>query len=330
MENKTSPICQRLQEVRESHFGPRGKARFARALGIRHSTYDRYEKDRLPPADLLVKAAQITGTRLEWLLTGEEPREEISSLSTDRQEHLKTNLANSLEQLLSQQPELIDHFSELIQTFKQTHQPPAPTPRYSPESTSYTRPSSFSTSPHQEAYIPVVGSTAAGLAHYWQELTETAGGPTADARLERILETYTNEAGSSYGHLTQPVPEKEDSSVHLVQLSRPDSLGFLEFLSSPVVKQKFPDAVAWRIDGESMSPRYQDGDFVITSPSCPAVQGQACVARQQGQIGVNCKIFQQIESKILLIPVNEQYETQEFPADQLVWAWRVLFSIRLR
>jgi transcriptional regulator with XRE-family HTH domain len=87
-------VCTRLAEVRAQHFGSRGKSRFARELGIGSSTYDRYERDRMPPADLLLKAAEITGVRLEWLITGEGPREapppvsgRIASL-LDRLRHL--------------------------------------------------------------------------------------------------------------------------------------------------------------------------------------------------------------------------------------------------
>jgi transcriptional regulator with XRE-family HTH domain len=74
-------VCTRLAEVRARHFGPRGKSRFARELGIGSSTYDRYERDRMPPADLLLKAAEITGVRLEWLITGEGPRDGLPPVS---------------------------------------------------------------------------------------------------------------------------------------------------------------------------------------------------------------------------------------------------------
>lgn len=47
----------------------------ARQLGIRPSTYDRYERDRVPPADLLAKVADVARVTLEWLVTGEGPKQ---------------------------------------------------------------------------------------------------------------------------------------------------------------------------------------------------------------------------------------------------------------
>ncbi|MEZ6050586.1 MAG: S24 family peptidase [Planctomycetaceae bacterium] len=120
------------------------------------------------------------------------------------------------------------------------------------------------------------------------------------------------------------------SQIALVQLSRPNDDGFLEFLSGTDIREQHPQAVAWRIDGDSMSPRYEDGDIVITSADEPATPGHPCVARQQGQIGVNCKLFQRRGSEVVLVPVNERYQMQVFPADQLQWAHRVLYAVRLQ
>src|SRR5262249_25130369 len=87
--------------------------------------------------------------------------------------------------------------------------------------------------------------------------------------------------------------------------------------------------IAWRIDGSSMAPRYRDGDFVIVSPHLPAADGYPCVAHQRGQIGVNCKIFKREGADVVLIPINESSSLQRFNAGELVWAHRVLLSVRL-
>ncbi len=63
-------ICARIAQVRLEVAGPRGKASFAKSLGISASTYDYYETARVPPADLLVRIADVAGVDLTWLLTG--------------------------------------------------------------------------------------------------------------------------------------------------------------------------------------------------------------------------------------------------------------------
>lgn len=191
----------------------------------------------------------------------------------------------------------------------------APSPRQKPTATS--RPT---------GWIPVVGSTAAGKARFWEELPATHGGPEADARLEQVLEEYVTRTELDMGATSAGAGP---SAISLVQLSTPDERGFLEFLNAPEVRRKHPTAVAWRIDGDSMTPRYRDGDLVVTSDKHPAIAGHPCVARQKGQIGVNCKIYQESGNDVLLIPINEARPVQQFPRRQLLWAWRVLFSVRL-
>ncbi len=265
-------ICERLRSVRVRHFGERGRATLCRQLGIRSSTYSLYEVQRVPPVELLVRVAQLTGVRLEWLLAG--TGEEYSGAS------------------------------------------PGPLPPSHP--------------PTVADWIPIIGSTAAGPAHYWEELPVTYGGPEADARLEYILSDYAARAGETShtpGDLTSTT--KMNRTVSLVQFSTPDDRGFLEFLSAPGVKSKYPRAVAWRIDGDSMSPRYLDRDLVISSLDHPAVSGHPCVARQIGQIGVNCKIYQTEGHDVLLIPINECSRVQRVAASQLLWAHRVLCSVRI-
>ena len=57
-------------QVRVEVAGPRGKAAFARQLGISPTTYQSYERDRIAPADVLVRIADVAQVDLRWLLTG--------------------------------------------------------------------------------------------------------------------------------------------------------------------------------------------------------------------------------------------------------------------
>ena len=63
-------LSRRLAELRAMVFGPRGRAAFARAVGVSPSTYNYYEKGRPAPADILARAAEVTGADLAWLMTG--------------------------------------------------------------------------------------------------------------------------------------------------------------------------------------------------------------------------------------------------------------------
>ena len=64
-------ICTRLMDLRIAAAGRRGQSRFAAALGLAPSTYNYYEKGRVPPVHVLDLAARISGAPLIWLIRGE-------------------------------------------------------------------------------------------------------------------------------------------------------------------------------------------------------------------------------------------------------------------
>jgi transcriptional regulator with XRE-family HTH domain len=64
-------ICERLKQVRTQVCGRRGQSRFAFLLGLSPSTYNYYEKGRVPPVEVLDLAAKISGAPLLWLIRGE-------------------------------------------------------------------------------------------------------------------------------------------------------------------------------------------------------------------------------------------------------------------
>jgi SOS-response transcriptional repressor LexA len=76
-----------------------------------------------------------------------------------------------------------------------------------------------------------------------------------------------------------------------------------------------------------MSPRINDGDIVILSPSVPASQGQIGIVRLKNQIGVTCKLIRMTDKDIHLIPINEKYETKIIPQKELLWALAVLCHV---
>lgn len=306
--------------MRLKHFGPRGKTRFAAELGIGPSSYHRYEIDRTPPAELLAVAAERTDTNLQWLLTGEG---EMALAPSERAaetggEHHFAALDERIHNLLARSPELersLSGFLDLLENVAVEFPNVAAT--------------RVGGTGGLDALLPVMGGTAAGPARFWEETAGQHGGAEADARLEELLRATATRSVREAELIAPIVTSPVAGPVALVQWSRPDELGFVEFVACPAVKAKFPQAVCWRVDGDSMSPRYRDGDLVITSAECPAVDGHPCVARQAGQIGVNCKIFKEDGDEILLIPVNEMYRIERLPRSQLQWAHRVLYSVRL-
>jgi hypothetical protein len=317
MNDPYAAVCSRLAGIRRKYYGDRGKARFARALGIRASTYQHYELDRSPPVDLLVLAARLTGTNLEWLITGEGRMDDSHSGEQLGESATWLHpLFNRVRKLVDTRPDLAQSISNFLHIAEQVA---ATIPR-----TATCADETLST----DDLLPVVGSTAAGAARFWKEIDPCRKiGGEINQRMEELLSRHYARAVRAGGIADSGMEATEIAS--LVQLSQPDELGFVEFLSCPSVKAQHPQAIAWRIDGDSMSPRYNDGDFVIVSPDQPAVDGYPCVAHQSGQIGANCKIYSRSGDDVTLVPVNESARLQRLKVPELAWALRVLYSVRL-
>ena len=115
--------------------------------------------------------------------------------------------------------------------------------------------------------------------------------------------------------------------ANLIQVGGQGQEQIVEFVQCEQIHKLFPDGFALQIDGDSMSPRINDGDIVVLSPSVPAAQGQIGIARIANQIGVTCKLIRTTESGIHLIPINEKYETKVVAKEDLLWALAVLCHI---
>jgi len=76
----TAAICERLKQVRVQVCGPRGQSHFANLLLLSPSTYNYYEKGRVPPVDVLDRASKVTGSPLMWLIRGEPADFAVESL----------------------------------------------------------------------------------------------------------------------------------------------------------------------------------------------------------------------------------------------------------
>ncbi|MCP4708435.1 MAG: S24 family peptidase, partial [Planctomycetes bacterium] len=185
----------------------------------------------------------------------------------------------------------------------------------------------------QPPWLPVLGRTAAGITHFWDQKNEQLPGITElteiisrhqktsyRQQLSRQITTDINQAG---------IPPLDHKSVSLIQLNQTNSDGISEFIASEEILDRFPDAFALRIDGDSMAPRIQDADIIILSPSIPARDGAAAVIKIRQQIGVTCKIIRKTNDHIHLIAANEKYETKIIDIDQALWSLAVIWRIRL-
>lgn len=100
-----------------------------------------------------------------------------------------------------------------------------------------------------------------------------------------------------------------------------------EYVGCPDVHDK--DAFAARVHGDSMMPKYRQGDIVIFSPARTAKNGDDCFVRfTDGQTTFKRVFFESGESGeaiLRLQPRNEKYRPQIVPAEQVAGMYKAVY-----
>jgi len=324
-------IIGRIKQLRNQYTGGRGKSKFAQALGISPSTYSYYENNRVPPLEILLRMCEVTGVDLEWLLTGKEVQEKPTSeqkkfafgLNGQAACGPNKSLLRKLDVLLSENPDLAGPtlaFIELLcekKGFEKELRSKMPAAQ-----------------PARPGWIPVLGRTAAGIVHFWDK--EVLPEPKqAITELDELVKKHIGKAiiGSADGTVSIDLQSRalvdglKKRQANLIQVGGQEPDGIVEFVQCKEIFELFPDSFGLQIDGDSMSPRINDGDIVILSPSVPAAQGQIGIARVANQIGVTCKLIRSTGDAVHLVPINERYETKVVAKNDLLWALAVLCHI---
>jgi phage repressor protein C with HTH and peptisase S24 domain/DNA-binding XRE family transcriptional regulator len=319
-DSDANAIIGRIREVRSQPDKGWSKSQFARALGISPSTYSYYERGRVPPIDVLLKICEVGDCDLYWLVTGR---------SREGGEKLAPGPASSclqkLGRLFKSDPQLAESVSAFVDLLCQKK--------------GLEKDLGAKVEPVQEkrrGWIPVLGRTAAGIVHFWEQTTLPE--PTeAVAELNELVEQHVGKAILATADKTVSIDLQArplvdgigEGQVSLIQVSAEDDQQVVEFVECKEIYKMFPDSFALHIDGDSMSPRINDGDIVILSPSVPAAQGHIAVAHVAEQIGVTCKLIRTTEMQVHLIPINERYETKMVAKKDLQWALAVLGHISI-
>ena len=319
-----SGVSERLAELRQRIFGSRGRAAFARAIGVSPSTYNYYEKGRPPPADLLARAAEVTGADLTWLLTGRGTPFPAGSVSPGDigLSHQAREPLQRFSEGPSAGPETAAATAALRALLKQIQQTLPPTG-------DVWKPHAFAPSPTS---IPIVGRTAAGLLASWETCFREHEDPKI---LERLIARVEDKgARRREGDLKAPDPQVEsdrprDATALLTQLSSPTPDGVVEFVDVAGLGPVEPGTFALRADGDSMAPRICDGDIVISRRSAAPESGRTAIVKIRGSIGVTAKLWRPEGETVHLIPINEAYDPVLVPRRDVLWACRVLWLVRL-
>lgn len=300
-------ISSRIAQVRVEVAGPRGKSSFAKSLDLSPSTYDYYESTRMPPADVLVRIAEVAEVDLNWLLTGQ---------SGDREIPVNHPVLRRAAAMLAEKPDAAAPLAAFVELLAASLQ--FPSNDDSPETT----PAEAPIADPKASWIPILGRSAAGLPQFWSDQDHATGVTTLDDLIRRSESNPVRQVSRA-----TVATETDQSIVELITLNEPDQADVVSFVAAESIKSTYSDAFALRIDGDSMHPDIRHGDLVILSPSAGAVDGKPAVVQLAGQIGVTCKLFRRDRGAIHLVPINAELTPQTYDDKDLVWAFRVLARV---
>jgi phage repressor protein C with HTH and peptisase S24 domain len=101
-----------------------------------------------------------------------------------------------------------------------------------------------------------------------------------------------------------------------------------EYVGCPDVHDK--DAFAARVAGDSMTPKYTQGDIVIFSPAASVRSGDDCFIRFEDGHTTFKRVFFESDEKsasvLRLQPRNEKYRPQVVPAEQVSGLYKAMFK----
>ena len=161
------------------------------------------------------------------------------------------------------------------------------------------------------ASSPVVDLDDAYMSGVLQELVDRSAGN---------VETMTANAVPVINRVSAGYPKD------FTDLSYPPRVAD-DYVSCPDVHDR--DAFAARVHGDSMTPKYRQGDIVIFSPSLPPRDGDDCFVRfADGHTTFKRVFFETVDegkSVLRLQPRNERYRPQVVPSQNVTGLYRAVY-----
>lgn len=303
MPDHETDICKRLEQLRIELYGARGKSEMARQLGIRPSTYDRYERDRTPPADLLVKVAELGGVTLEWLLTGEGPKTQVRVADPEAE-----RLTQRVKELLVRQPAVrpvIEEFLGFAQARMAVEAPKVDS--------------------SQRIAIPVLGRVSNVRQLHEGDDRESFRIHRHNCELALLKNDQSGESRpATLSFLDQGLRTVASRAAVNRITYRLAGDSEVDLLEADGLDQIPADTVGIVIDDVAMEPEFRIGDIVFFAPSVAAESGQPAIVKLAGRNEYFVRLLHRELADVLLIPSNSRLPVLRANASELESAYQIL------
>jgi phage repressor protein C with HTH and peptisase S24 domain len=153
-----------------------------------------------------------------------------------------------------------------------------------------------------------------------------------DAYLSGVLHDLVEKSAGNVEHVTTnsvPVINRVSAGYpkDFSDLNYPRGVAD-EYIGCPDVHDK--DAFAARVHGDSMSPKYREGDIVIFSPAAGTKNGDDCFVRFDDGHTTFKRVFFETDDAgravLRLQPRNEKYKPQSVPSESVSGLYKAMFK----
>ncbi len=305
----TSPqqaLAQRIRELRRRHFGARGKAAFAQKLKVPLTDYDRYERGKVPPGEIMVRMCEVTGEDLQWLLTGSGSRGTVV-ISGARTRH--QDLLARMAQMLDERPELaapVEAFVDLLVRGR------------SGQSSATALPT-----PPTDHLIPVYDAREAPQA--LPRPDDTSGRHS----LVKGIDVRSQSSTAQRCVISEPSVEPRTQEPRRTDLLVVETEAAVprRFLHSAAIAGCFPNAFGVILAGDEMHPMFNAGDAAIVASGVSPKVGRPALCLVTGEESVRCRIWLGSDAGRVHLGRLADGGEEEVDADALHWSLEVLFRL---
>ncbi|MCK4342460.1 MAG: helix-turn-helix domain-containing protein [Phycisphaerae bacterium] len=310
MSSPEQALAQRLKELRRRHFGPKGKALFARRLGLSLDEYTRYERGVVPPGEVMVRICEATGEDLQWLLTGVASRGTVVIAGArGRHRDVLARLAN----LLDKKPELaaaVESFLDLLmqgeQEARETAAPVLPEPKLE---------SLIRIFELNELPLTLPETTPDGPGKYELAPFENGTPPLSREQVELL------EPALEY-------PPDAGQRVELVSVRTADGRT-CRCIHNAEIARCFPSAFGVRLADNTMQPMFQAGDAAVVTAEAEAKIGRPAICRVTDEPAARCRIWLGRENGIVHLGRLADGEVERVAHEKVQWSLEALFRLAL-
>lgn len=294
-------LTERIKELRRRHFGPQGRAAFARRLGLALEEYTRFERGVIPPGDVLVRICEVTGEDLQWLLTGVAGRGTVV-ISGTRGRH--QGLLARLARLLDERPECaapIEAFVDLL-----VH----------------------GAAVRADAAAALAPPTSSPLIPLFEpeRVPRALDGGRAGLVLPEHLPPSIETERCTFAEPAMSYTPEHLRPVDVLTVELPGGER-RRFISAEGISRFFPRAFGVRLADDLMRPMFAAGDVAVVATDAPAKVGRPALCLIHEEPTVRCRIWLGTEDDAAHLGRLADGACEDVPRVSVQWSLEVLFRL---